>query len=205
MKKAIAFDLDGTLVDVSLRDYCIYKDLVVKIGGMPLAYTHYWRLRQAKTDIHQILADSEVVDPDCITSFLLERKVLMESSEYLKIDKLFPGTLEILNKLSKTFNIHILTIRHNKLNTKIQLRALELDIFKHHIVDGNKEEQMKLIPNLSFMVGDTENDILSANKIGVKSIAVTTGIRNRELLLEMHPAYIVNGLDQVSDIVYGRE
>ena len=28
MKQAIAFDLDGTLIDVSIRDYQIYKDLV---------------------------------------------------------------------------------------------------------------------------------------------------------------------------------
>lgn len=205
MKKAIAFDLDGTLIDVSRRDYQIYSDLVIRLGGMPLSYSEYWPLRQAKTDIHQILADSGIISNDQVSEFLAERRFLMESSEYLAIDKMFPGTLEVLNSLSQNFEIHILTIRHNRINTENQLHVLKLDKYHYHIVDGNKEYTMLQIPNLCFMVGDTENDILPANNIGIKSVAVTTGIRNRELLLEMNPTYILEGLSKISNIVHGRE
>ncbi len=205
MNRAIAFDLDGTLIDVSLRDYKIYADIVTQLGGKPLVYSFYWSLRQAKTDIHQILADSGVTNSDYVSSFLSKRKALMESSEYLSLDSLFPSTSEVLNKLSETFDIHILTIRHNKQNTEDQLRAFGFDRFKYHIVEGNKEEQMRLIPNLCFMVGDTENDILPANILNVKSIAVTTGIRNKELLLEMNPSYIVDTLSEILELLsYGK-
>ena len=64
---------------------------------------------------------------------------------------------------------------------------------------------MRRIPNLCFMVGDTENDILPANNIGISSIAVTTGIRNRQLLQEMNPQYIIDNIEEVKDIVYGRK
>lgn len=201
MKKAIAFDLDGTLIDVSKRDYQIYSDLVIKLGGAPLLYSVYWPLRQAKTDIHQILEESGIYCKDKIGMFLIERKALMESAEYLTIDKLFPGTLDFLDSLSKDFEVHIITIRHNQENTKDQLKSLGLDRFNCHIVQGNKEEQMRFIPNLCYMVGDTENDILPANNAGVKSIAVTTGIRNKELLSEMNPTSMVDSLSGVLVIV----
>lgn len=205
MKKAIAFDLDGTLIDVSVRDYQIYFDLVNRLGGKPISYSVYWPLRQAKTDIHQILVESGINSEDRIEAFLLQRKALMESLEYLAVDKLFAGMLNVLKSLSTTFDVHIITIRHNQENTMAQLRSLDLDRYSCHIVKGNKEEQMKLIPNLCYMVGDTENDIIPANNVGIKSIAVTTGIRSKELLLEMNPTFIVDGLDEIINIVYGGE
>ena len=202
MNKAIAFDLDGTLIDVSQRDYQIYSDLVIKLGGTPLSYSVYWPLRQAKTDIHQILEESGINRKDKIETFLVDRKALMESAEYLTIDKLFPVTLNLLDRLSEEFEVHIITIRHDQKNTRAQLSFLELDRFNCHIVQGNKEEQMRLIPNLCYMVGDTENDILPANNAGVKSIAVTTGIRNKELLSEMNPTFMVSSLSGLLEIVY---
>lgn len=205
MRKSIAFDLDGTLIDVSKRDYQIYADLVNKLGGTPLSYPVYWPLRQAKTDIHQVLADSHITSDEHIDVFLVERKALMESMEYLSIDVLFPDSISVLDKLSKDFDIHILTIRHNKLNIESQLRSLGLERYHCHIVSGNKVEQLRLIPHIDLMVGDTENDILPANTLGIKSVAVTTGIRNRQLLSEMNPTYIVDGLGEIENLLYGRK
>lgn len=198
MRQAIAFDLDGTLIDISKRDYQIYVDLVIKLGGIPLPFLTYWPLRQAKTDIHQILSDSGILRLDLVETFLLDRKALMETLEYLSVDNLFQDVLQLLNRISDTYEVHILTIRHNKTNTENQLKLLGLDRYTCHIVDGNKELTMRQIPNLCFMVGDTENDILPANKIGIKSIGVTTGIRNRQLLVKMNPTYIVDSLDEIN-------
>lgn len=205
MRKSIAFDLDGTLIDVSKRDYQIYADLVNKLGGTPLSYPVYWPLRQAKIDIHQILVDSHITSDEQIDVFLVERKALMESMEYLSIDELFPDSISVLDKLSKDFDIHILTIRHNKSNTESQLRSLGLDRYHCHIVSGNKGEQLRLIPNIYMMVGDTENDIIPSNSVNIKSIAVTTGIRNRELLLKMNPSYIIDSLSQILGLLSYRK
>ena len=152
-----------------------------------------------------MLADSHITSDEQIDVFLAERKALMESMEYLSIDVLFPDSISVLDKLSKDFDIHILTIRHNKLNTESQLRLLGLDKYHCHIVRGNKGEQLRLIPNIYLMVGDTENDILPANTLGIQSVAVTTGIRNRQLLSEMNPTYILDGLGEIENILYGRK
>lgn len=204
MRQAIAFDLDGTLIDVSIRDYQIYKDLIERLGGSPISYDVYWPLRQDKTDIHIILKKSCIFDDNDVRYFLSTRKLLMEDINYLSLDSVFPKVKELLSDLSKDFSIYILTIRHNRPNTEAQLRSLGLGQYNITIVEGNKEQEMRFIPNLCFMVGDTENDILPANKLGITSIGVTTGIRNRRLLQELTPKFIIDNIEEVKDIVYGR-
>ena len=39
-KQTIAFDLDGTLIDVSIRDYQIYVDIINELGGLLLIMLH---------------------------------------------------------------------------------------------------------------------------------------------------------------------
>ena len=56
---------------------------------------------------------------------------------------------------------------------------------------------MSKIDTLIAMVGDTENDIVPANNIGIKSIAVTTGIRNFDKLSSFNPSIIVSSLSEV--------
>lgn len=161
-------------------------------------------MRQDKTDIHIILEKSCILDNNDINFFLTNRKILMEDMNYLSLDSVFPEVKELLSDLSKDFDIYILTIRHNRLNTEVQLRILGIDQYNIIIVEGNKEQEMMLIPNLRFMVGDTENDILPANKLGVSTIAVTTGIRNRHHLIELNPEYLIDNIEEVKDIVYGK-
>lgn len=201
MKPAIAFDLDGTLVDVSKRDYRIYEDIIKNMGGVPIPYIDYWPMRRAKTDIHLILSQSGIEKEEDVDFFLFERKVRMEQPVYLQIDHLFDDVIETLCALSKVYDIYILTIRHNRKNTEEQLKQLELDKYHTIIVDAHKEDAMKHIPNLLAMAGDTENDIIPALSLGLKAIAVTTGIRNESQLRGMNPTYIVKSLKDVKCIL----
>lgn len=201
MKQTIAFDLDGTLIDISCRDYKIYYDIVREIHGLPILFENYWAMRKAKTDIHKILSLSGVVASDDVEYFLRERKGRMEEMEYLKYDELQLGALEVLRSLSWNFNICIVTIRYNKENTNWQLSKLSLDKYDIYIVESNKEDVMMRISGLFAMVGDTENDIIPANKIGIKSIAVTTGIRNEEQLKQLNPTYLVDSLNDIRAIL----
>ena len=57
------------------------------------------------------------------------------------------------------------------------------------------------IPDLVAFVGDTENDILPANEIGVRSIAVTTGIRSEEKLRIYNPSVIINSISDICNYI----
>lgn len=198
MAGTIAFDLDGTLIDVSERDYRIYSDILLKMGYNPISKKEYWPLRRDITDIHYILSLSDMVNEEDVTTFLKERKALMEDWSYLSIDHPFEDVITTLAELSKRFNLIILTKRYNSEGTKRQVTELGFTEYAElTIVTESKEGAMSKIGNLVAMIGDTENDIVPANNIGIKSIAVTTGIRNAEKLSTYAPSIIVNSLSEV--------
>ncbi len=196
--KTIAFDLDGTLIDVSERDYRIYADILLRLGYSPISKDEYWPLRRNMTDIHHILSLSGLVSEEDVSAFLKERKALMEAWSYLRIDKPFDDVKETLSRLNKEYNLIILTKRYNSEATKRQMSELGFNDYAGlMIVTDSKEEAMRRISGLYAMVGDTENDIVPANSVGIKSIAVTTGIRNVEKLCTYNPCIIVNSLSEV--------
>ena len=198
---SIAFDLDGTLIDVSLRDYKIYTDIVRSLNGMPMKYDMYWPLRKNKTDIFYILEQSGIFNDMETKYFLKKRKELMENSDYLKLDVLIPGVATSLEKLAKSYDIYIVTVRHNKENTIEQIHQLGLDKYKLYIVNDGKGEYLKKIPNLCVVVGDTENDILPAKELGIQSVAVLSGIRNKTQLEVMNPNYIIESVSKFDHII----
>ena len=198
----IAFDLDGTLIDISERDYRIYSDLLVSLGYSPIRKEEYWPLRKDVTDIHKILAMSGCDKKEDVDSFLKQRSEKMEEMEYLRMDSLFEDTISTLAALGENYRLVILTRRHNVQNTISQIRELGLDkLAEPIIVEGDKKEAMKAIEKLQLFVGDTENDIVPANEIGVKSIAVTTGIRNEKRLSILNPTIIINSLSTITKYI----
>ena len=200
--KTIAFDLDGTLIDVSERDFRIYADILLRLGYSPISKDEYWPLRRNITDIHHILSLSGLISEEDVSTFLKERKALMETWSYLRIDKPFDDVIETLSKLKKEYNLIILTKRYDGEITKQQVSELGLtDFAELMIVTDSKEEAMRGINNLYAMIGDTENDIVPANNAGIKSIAVTTGIRNVEKLRLYSPSVIINKFSEVINYI----
>lgn len=199
--KTIAFDLDGTLIDISERDYKIYSDILLELGYKPMEKEVYWPQRRNVTDIHWILEQSGCTGGNDVNYFLQKRKEKMEDLYYLRMDNLFADTIDTLDALSYSYNLVILTRRVEEENTRKQCEWLGLDKKAElKIVKGDKKEQMRTISELCAFIGDTENDILPANELGVMSIAVTTGIRNENKLKELYPAVIINTLSDVFKI-----
>ena len=62
-------------------------------------------------------------------------------------------------------------------------------------------KQMAAINNLVAMVGDTESDIILVNELGIISIGVLSGIRNKTMLDRYEPAYIINSVVNIEEIL----
>ena len=95
-------------------------------------------------------------------------------------------------------------MRNNKFNTLRQIEWLGInDYFKEIIVTSqNKINTFSKIKNLKFVIGDTENDIIPANKLAIISIAITTGIRNEKLLNKYEPNFLIKDLIEIKNILY---
>jgi phosphoglycolate phosphatase-like HAD superfamily hydrolase len=51
----------------------------------------------------------------------------------------------------------------------------------------------------AVVIGDTEADVAAANALGYVSIAVCSGIRDKDILARDHPAYLVDDIGGVED------
>jgi phosphoglycolate phosphatase-like HAD superfamily hydrolase len=65
------------------------------------------------------------------------------------------------------------------------------------------ERALRELPSVedTWMVGDTEADIIAAKTHNLKVIGVLSGIRDREQLLKYQPDYIVANLTEAVDLI----
>ena len=184
----VFIDLDGTLLEGKFKQYNCYKDILLKDGGNPLNLNDYWNMKRSKIRRDSILAASDYKGD--YHNFYLQWIENIEKIKYLKFDTLMEDTPRVLTdwkNLSR--KIVLVTMRNNRENLLWQLHELKLlDIFDEVINCKGLENPSKdrFIKHLKFdfavVIGDTEEDTDLAKSINMKSIAITSGIRKKELL-----------------------
>lgn len=191
-KTVIAFDFDGTIIDISRRDYAVYRDLVQDLSGSILPFEIYWPLRRKRTDINLILAKSGVTDTERINIFLQQRASLIEDVKYLVLDTVLPRVVNTLKLNSSWITPYLVTTRYNENNLRWQLEGLGLNIVFEDIIIAEKDKTKFYsgVNNLSLIVGDTEKDIDAANTLGIKSVAVLSGMRDADIIRLSRPTFI---------------
>jgi len=208
--KTIYLDLDGTILDVSDRLYQIYKDVITSFKCKPLSKTRYWWLKRNK------IGEGEIVVITCprrvISPYLKKRCSLIESLKYLKHDKLNPNVLKTLKILKENYRLVLMTFRISRRNLRSELKKLGLILLFDKILIGDKHEyesKIRLIkedmhPN-AIIIGDTEEDVLTGQKLRIKTIAVSNGMRTRKFLASLKPDYLVTSLSGVLKILGMRD
>lgn len=210
-KLNIFFDLDGTLIDISKKHYSVYREIVESLEGKPLEQKKYWRLKRAKKSVDGILNKSKLKNENQKLLFQELFKDKIEQVKNLKFDTLFKNTIKLLTKLKKNYNLYLLTIRESKKNTYLQIDWLGIKKIFKEIIIGHSEQlgylyKEKLLARKQYgkydvVVGDSEADILAAKKLGLISIAVLSGIRNRKYLESLKPTYILENLNSLPKIL----
>jgi phosphoglycolate phosphatase len=204
-RSVIVFDLDGTLIDISLRDYVVYKTIVEKSNFMSLSFQKYWMQRRSKISIFEILAQTNV-PKNYYSSFILTRGKYIESESFLQLDTLFPNAIDVIEELKEKYNCYLVTSRQEIKHTKTQLAYLGFDkVFSasncYITQKKDKNEIFQKIKKIEFVVGDTENDIIPAKELNKISIAVCSGIRNENYLKELSPSYIIPNISSLKNIL----
>ena len=211
----IFFDLDGPILDVSAKYYRVYHDLLDEFGFPSLPRDQYWEAKRNKVSDESILRKTGA--EEFVAQFVKERKLRIEADSYLALDKIQAGASEVLEALSRVMTLVLVTLRSSPHHLHKQLGDLHLSGFFQRVLSSNEplkprwRIKHRLIteyfdgktPPDCTLVGDTETDINAGNRLGFATIAVTNGIRTRELLLKSNPDHMVRDIRAAQAIIQG--
>lgn len=201
-------DLDGPILEGKIRHFTCYREILREFGYTPVQLETYWNLKRERQDLRTILSLSGAVD--LYDTFRIRWLREIESDSLLRLDQLQPGARAALERWGdRGHRLVLATMRSNPASLARQLNRLRLtNAFAHIIVsdhgDGGlgKAAAVKrlagpLDSDACVWIGDTEADIEASRCLGVRSIAVTCGLRTEAFLRSMKPDYLLHHLTQV--------
>lgn len=220
----IITDFDGPIIDVSERYYRVYQFCLDKIRRpnqqvRQLAKAEFWQLKRSRIPEKQIAVISGL-DEAQAQDFSQLRRQTVHTEPYFEYDTLAPGAVEALLKIQQAgVDLVVMTMRRvreldyafkkhdlGRFFPENRCYCLSNDYVKTRDIDDKPLLMARAIQELPpasdiWMVGDTEADIISATKHGIKVIAVECGIRDRAQLEPYQPDLIVSDLSSAVDLV----
>ncbi|WP_250124355.1 HAD family hydrolase [Chroococcidiopsis sp. CCMEE 29] len=220
-------DFDGPIIDVSERYYrvyqwCLEKSRFLEQPVKQLDKAEFWNLKRSRVPEKQIAILSGL-DEAQAQEFAQLRRQTVHTEPYFGYDKLAVGAVAALEKVQQArVDLAVMTMRrereleyafnqHNlgRFFPKNRCYCLTNDYVKTRDIDDKPllmEQALAELPTAcqTWMVGDTEADIITAKNHGVKVVAVLCGIRDRAQLELYKPDLIVNDLSEAVDLVLNR-
>ncbi len=204
MKKAILFDLDGTLLD-SIPFIGLSFEHTFNHLGLP------WNEEEVLNTIGLPLRDvaKHYADQDHEEFLAVFAEFQVKNQERLL--KPFPEAKRTLNQiLQKGYHTGIVTSKRRKA-TRESLALTGLDRYLDVVVaveDTSKPkpnpdsvlwalEQLKTSPEKGVYIGDSIFDIMTGKNAGVATIGVTWGIAARDALEEQQPDFLVDSWQEL--------
>jgi phosphoglycolate phosphatase len=190
-------------------------DVIVQLQLTVLTKAQFWQMKQNRIPDRQIAGESGLSGEQI--DFFLQRVVeIVNCVDLLQQDKIQPGVTWALGLLkSQGTKLILVTLRDRdeaigileqhglrKLFTgiygtansqaayqnysEIKTQLLEQAMREHQVKPKNLEH--------SWMIGDTEADVLAGQAMGISTIALTCGIRSHQQLTQLQPTLIKTDL-----------
>lgn len=202
IKKSIAFDFDGTIVNCEIRQVEVLRSILRRgnVNMKNFDFKKWWELKTNGSSTYDALIKMQIPEKTAV-NIRNNWLDIIENPEWLDLDSLKRNATELfkeLNKLNKS--IFIITARKSKHLFHNQIKKLSLDdlISASFVVNPyNSKEEKKEILNLlkpSFFVGDTEVDYYSSMESKINFIGITDGQRSKQFLLNIGVRNIIEKL-----------
>lgn len=195
----IFFDFDGTLVNSQVRLYNLFCSLCPECE---FSYEEYWDIKRNHITQYDFLKDYCHYDDAKIESFRKKWFESVEDDTRMSEDFLVEGMLDVIEKLFKKYNLYLITHRQKEELVIQELTTFGINnFFKRILVTKQKISKSELIKQHvsvsanDFVIGDTGEDIKTAQELGIKSIATTWGVMNKSVLEKYKPDLIVDTVD----------
>ncbi len=213
----IITDFDGPIVDLSDRYYYVYQMCLSRIK-LPeqsvslLSPAEFWQRKRARVSEQQIGIESGLT-PTQAAAFKQMRDLHAHQLQYLDLDRVVPGAIAALEQIqSAGIELLVMTLRHTyQLDAALDRYDLRQFFPPHscycraddYVKQGDVQDKTKLMAQAiadlgtdpaTWMIGDTEADIIAAQTYDIPVIGVLSGIRDREQLERYQPHKIVADL-----------
>lgn len=194
------FDLDGPILDVSEKYHRVYFDIVLLLGGSPLAKDVYWNLKRSRVPDHLILKQSALPSVT-LSEFQARRRAIIETPPYAALDRVWPEILTSMPSLLVGQKVFLVTLRNDAQALREELISLQIAEWFDEILSapgdaaGPDRHQVKVNlvlnkigkPKTGWFIGDSETDLRAGRALGLRTAAVAFGIRRCELLAKEEP------------------
>jgi phosphoglycolate phosphatase-like HAD superfamily hydrolase len=220
----IITDFDGPIMDLSDRYYHVYQLCLAQVREPNqsikiLTKDQFWAYKRAKiSEQHVGIASGLTAAQSEI--FKRIRDHTAHQLKYLSLDRVIPGAIPALEQVKISgIELIVMTLRRTcELN--LAFGQYHLDRFfpldhRYCLADdyqkqGDIKDKTQLMaqalsnlkpePN-TWMIGDTETDIIAAQTHGMRVIGVLSGIRDLDRLEQYQPDRIVADLAAAVDYV----
>lgn len=213
MKKAIIFDLDGTLlntikdintsINITLSDYGFNK-ISIKKTKLNVGYG-------SKELVRRVIPKNTTAD---IKLKLTNRYLKVYDEVSGRYTKPYRGILKVVETLKNSG--YKLAIASNKSDHLV--KELNEQLFKglfdiavgtrkgvlskpHPQMINNVLKELDVSASDAIYIGDTEVDIRTANNAKLDVVAVTWGFRDEDSLRKLHPNYTISRPSQLLKIL----
>jgi HAD superfamily hydrolase (TIGR01509 family) len=217
--KAVIFDLDGVLIKFNLDSRKIKEDVIsyfVKNGlqnGLLNSASSFSSIREnVRTYFSKTGKDTSWIEEKLNEA---EKIAVEHEIKAAAVTELLPNARTTLIAL-KSMGLRLAVFTYNNSRAaQMALRRHKLDnffdvIIARDMVTRPKPSSMHLdvvlsklgiTKNEAIVVGDTEMDIKPCKELGVKVIAITTGIRTADELKSYNPDFLIDDLSDLPKIV----
>jgi phosphoglycolate phosphatase len=200
---SIIFDFDGVLADTYDMVSEIYDTILVEFGIDRSKFPSYRELFEADYTI--TLAKLGIISAEDIKQCV---NIYYREAGKKKI-KLFKDTVHVINALSKT---HKLAIVSNTSKSLIENILNEHQLSKHFdYVNGNEAglkpnkkpyllclKSLNVSPHEAFFISDMNEDLTGARAVGLRTVGVTWGFHPKEKL--RHADVLIDSLTEITKL-----
>jgi len=197
----IFFDLDGTLVDSRWRLYNLFVELTTQ---NKFDFNNYWEIKRQRTTQADMLYNYFNYSDAEINKFKKMWLSKIEDKERLKQDVPFPKSKELLEILFKKYNLYVVTNRQKEHLAIEQIRLYGwLNYITKVLVTKQKKSKFELVKEFvkvnkdDVFIGDTGEDVLTGKLLGIRTVAVSSGFLNTQILSEYNPDILLCGIKDI--------
>ena len=204
MSKSVIFDFDGTIVDSFSMILSIYNNIASEYGANPLSATDVDELRDSEP---AALFARAGVGPWKIIRIAkrIQHEMKQRASEIRAIE----GMPELISTLAgEGYKVGVVTSNRSDIVTeRLEAFGCRNDV---SFIESAKRMRPKdktlrrvmrahgLVPERTAYVGDETRDVEAANRVGLRSVAVTWGFQTGSRLKQSKPTAIVESVEDWS-------